>query len=70
MIDQFRVTRTPILEFINNGETISAINTVIEERPGLVRISLEAVPVTRIGRALPDWPERISLKPDLHHSKN
>ena len=65
-----RVRDTPVVEFIFNGDRVGAVNARIEHRPGRLEVSVYTVPVTRIGRTLPDWPEALSLRPDVENRKN
>ena len=65
-----RVRDTPVVELIMNGERVSTFNARIEHRPGRLEVSVYAVPVTRIGRTLPDWPRALSLKPEVMERRN
>ena len=60
----------PILGFLLFGETVSALNLHVRLEAGVIRFSLKVTPVTRIGRALPDWPQALSLRPDLSERAN
>ena len=65
-----RVRDTPVVELIMNGESVGLVNARIEHRPGRLEVSVYTVPVTRIGRTLPDWPEALSLRPDVEERRN
>ena len=61
---------TPVLEFVRYGERVSTVNARIVHRPGRLEVSVYVVPVTRVGRSLPDWPRALSLKPDVGERRN
>ena len=65
-----QVREVPVVEFISNGERVGTVNARIEHRPGRFEVSVFTVPVTRVGRTLPDWPEALSLKPDSEKRRN
>ena len=65
-----RVRDTPVVEILANGESVGVVNARIEHRPGRLEVLIYAVPVTRIGRTLPDWPRALSLKPDVGKRRN
>jgi len=60
-----RVRETPVLEFVRVGETVAVVKMKLEKVGLGVKVSFRGVPVTRVGRSLPDWPEALSLRPDL-----
>ena len=66
----FKVREVPVLEVIRVGETVSVVKMRLEKKGLGVKVSFRGVPVTRVGRTLPDWPEALSLRPDLEKRGN
>ncbi len=67
----------PIFDFFLAGQTVCLVYfcpKIIwdEAAPTLVRLDFDlvTVPVTRLGRTLPDWPRALSLRPDLSERAN
>ena len=65
---------TPILEFLHSGQTVCAVylRIALHHRSGALCLGFETTvkPVTRIGRTFPDWPQALSLRPDLNTRAN
>ncbi len=70
LFEGVQVRDVPVLEFVRYGERVSTVNARIVHRPGRLEVSVYVVPVTRVGRTLPDWPRALSLKPDEEARKN
>ena len=56
---------TPLFCFLLVGETVCTVNLHMHWRGRALHFELSAVPVTHVGRSLPDWPRALSLRPDL-----
>ena len=65
-----RHANIPIVEYYLQGECVSTVNVELSCGEGGFQVVVHAVPVTRIGRSLPDWPQALSLAPDLEENKN
>ena len=53
-----------------HGERKGVVKLKIEYRRGGFHVSVGVDGATRVGRALPDWPEALSLRPDLKKREN
>ncbi len=65
-----RVRDVPVVEFVRYGERVSTVNVRLGCSGLGYSLSLFVVPVTRVGRSLPDWPRALSLKPDVGERRN
>ncbi len=65
-----QVRDVPVLEFVRYGERVSTVNVRMRKQGDRIKVSFRVVPVTRVGRSLPDWPEALSLRPDLKTKQN
>ena len=54
MPDNTASSSTPILEFMQHGQTVATVNVRLVFSSGAFRLSPYTVPATRLGRTLPD----------------
>ena len=70
LFDAVQVRDTPVLEFVRYGERVSTVNVRMRKEGDRIKVSFRAVPVTRVGGSLPDWPRALSLRPDVEKRQN
>ena len=65
-----RVREIPLMEFWMHGEKKGVLKMRIEYRRGGFHVAVVGEGATRVGRSLPDWPEALSLRPDVGKRRN
>ena len=60
-----RVRSVALMEIWEHGERKGVVKMKVEYRGGGFHVGVVVEGATRVGRALPDWPEALSLRPDL-----
>lgn len=68
--EQAAPVRVPVVEFVEAGSVVSVVSVEMSATPDTIDLTIHVTPVTRIGRALPDWPEALSLRPRLSRRCN